>query len=49
MVDVCENSVFRDDVIDLSQFDDVRLLQALHGIELSSSFIFRKHHSAEGT
>jgi hypothetical protein len=47
MVNVSENGVFGDDVIDLSQLDNVRLLQALHGKELARPTIFCEHHSAK--
>ena len=47
MVDIGKDSVFRDNVIDLSQFDDVCLLKSLHGKELSSLFVLGKHHTAE--
>ena len=47
MIDVGKDGVLGDDVIDLAQLDDVRLLQALHGEELTSSLVSRQHHSAE--
>ena len=47
MLYVGKNGVFGDDVIDLSQLDNVRLLEALHGEELARPAVPGKHHSAE--
>ena len=40
MVDVSQDGVLRDNMINLSKLDDVRLLQTFHGEELSSLLIF---------
>ena len=47
MINVGKDGVLRDNVIDLAELDDVRLLQALHGEELTSSLVSRQHHSTE--
>ena len=47
MLNVGENGVFGDDVIDLSQLDNVRLLEALHGKELARSAVSGKHDSTK--
>ena len=48
MINVGEDGVLGDDVIDLAQLDDVRLLQPLHRVELARALVPRQHHSAEG-
>ena len=49
MLDVCKNGVFGDDVIDLSQLDNICLLQTFHCEILSSLFLFGENHTTEGT
>ena len=35
MINVGKDGVFGDDVVDLAEFDDVRLLEPLHGVVLA--------------
>lgn len=48
MVDVRQDSVLGDNVVHLSELDDLGLLESLHGEVLSSLLVLTKQHSAEG-
>ena len=47
MIDVGQNSVLRDNVVDLSQLNDVGLLQTLHCEKLATLLVLGKHYPSE--
>ena len=47
MIDVGKDGVLGDDVIDLAQLDDVRLLKTLHREELARALVLRQHHATK--
>ena len=49
MIDIGENGIFRDNVIDLLQLDDIRLLQDLHCEVLPRFLVPAEAHTTEGT
>lgn len=49
VVDVSEDCVFRYDVVNLSELDDIGLLQTFHGKVLSSFFVLGEQYTTKGT
>ena len=47
MVDISKNGVLGNNVINLSELNDVCLLQPLHGVVLARLLIFAQHHPSE--
>ena len=47
VVNVGQDGVLRDNVIDLSQFNDVSLLQTLHGKVVACLLVFGEHYSSK--
>ena len=49
VVNVGQDSVFGNDMIDLSQLNDICFLESLHCIKLSALFVLRENDSSKGT
>ena len=47
MVNIGQNSVLGDNVVYLSQLNDVGLLQTLHGVKLATLLLLGKHYPSE--
>jgi hypothetical protein len=47
VINVSKDRILRDDMINLSQFDDISLLQSFHGEEITRLFVLGKKDAAK--